>query len=390
VENLSEMQDAVQIIRVTYEGVELFFKVGAGGINTAKDIFKVFQKLVETERLTGKTTVKDLLKSGGDLHVYQFDTEDMKSVKRLCKKYGVRYALLPDVNKADGKSELLFHSDATPRINQIIKYLKSGKIESFEDYIENGTPEELQEEYGIEKSEKKYAALNKEDFQLIGSHVQGKPGISIEEVMSIFDMSQDQMQPIIDQMQKLDIVEVGEDGTLTMKISERDFNELLESGKWKVKPVVPGEKAMSEGKDIQEPKLNDKQKQALMHSREISRDDPNAHQIFIAKSLNVKETETRFLSRIPYRKNEYIWMDKSSISHVSSEKKTIFANLDKDKEYSIVNRNGDIVGKRSGNELYKQSYDPVLRETQDMIRKKQAEKKRQKRKRVRTQQRGGR
>ena len=314
----------------------------------------------------------------------------MKSVKRLCKKYGVRYALLPDVNKADGKSELLFHSDATPRINQIIKYLKSGKIESFEDYIENGTPEELQEEYGIEKSEKKYAALNKEDFQLIGSHVQGKPGISIEEVMSIFDMSQDQMQPIIDQMQKLDIVEVGEDGTLTMKISERDFNELLESGKWKVKPVVPGEKAMSEGKDIQEPKLNDKQKQALMHSREISRDDPNAHQIFIAKSLNVKETETRFLSRIPYRKNEYIWMDKSSISHVSSEKKTIFANLDKDKEYSIVNRNGDIVGKRSGNELYKQSYDPVLRETQDMIRKKQAEKKRQKRKRVRTQQRGGR
>lgn len=387
---MSEMQDAVQIIRVTYEGMELFFKVGVGGINTAKDFFKVFQKLIETERLTGKTTVKDLLKSGGDLHVYQFDTKDMKKVKKLCKKYGVRYALLPDINKADGKSELLFHSDATPRINQIIKYLNSGKIESFEDYIENGKPEELQEEYGIEKSEKKPAALNEEDFQLIGSHVQEKPGISIDEVMSIFDMSQEQMQPIIEQMQELNIVEVGEDSSLTMKISENDFNELLKSGKWKVTSIVSGEKAMSEGKDIQEPKLNEKQKQVLMHSREISKDDPNVHQIFIAKSLNVKETETRFLSRIPFRKNEYIWMDKSAVSHVSSEKKTIFANLDKDKEYSIVNRNGDIVGKKSGNELYKQSYDPVLRETQDMIRKKQAEKKRQMKKRVKPQQKGGR
>lgn len=388
--NLSEMQDAVQIIRVTYEGVELFFKVGAGGINTAKDIFKVFQKMMETEKLIGKTTVKSLLKSGGDLHVFQFDTDDMKAVKKLCKKYGIRYALLPDINKADGKSELLFHSDASPRINQIIKYLKSGKIENFEDYIENGTPEELKEEYGIEKFKKNPVTLSEEDFRLIGSHVQGKPGMSIDEVMSVFDMSQEQFQPIIDRMQELDIVEIGEDGSLTMKISESDFNELMESGKWKVKSAVPGEKARGEGKNIQEPKQNEKQKQVLKHSREISKDDPNVHQIFIAKSLNVKETETRFLSRIPFRKNEYIWMDKSSISHVSSEKKTIFANLNKDKEYSVVNRNGDIVGRRSGNELYKQSYDPVLRETQDMIRKKQADKKRQQRKKVKPQQKGGR
>lgn len=385
---MSEMQDAVQIIRVTYEGMELFFKVGAGGINTAKDIFKVFQKLIETEKLTGKTTVKDLLKSGGDLHVYQFDTKDMIEVKKLCKKYGIRYALLPDVNKADMKSELLFHSDATPRINQMIKYLNGGKIETIEDYIENGTEKELREEYGIEKPKKRPSTLNEEDFQLIGSHIQNKPGIATDDVMSVFDMSKEQIQPVIDRMQELDIIDMGEDGSLSMKISDSDFNELMKSGKWEITTAAQEDKALGDGKEIQEPKLNEKQKQVLMHSKEVSKDDPNVHQIFIAKSLNVKETETRFLSRIPYRKNEYIWMDKSAISHVSSEKRTIFANLDKDKEYSVVNRNGDIVGKKSGNELYKQSYDPVLRETQDMIRKKQAEKKRQKRKK--TQQKGGR
>ena len=29
---MSEMQDAVQIIRVTYEGMEMFFRIGNGGL----------------------------------------------------------------------------------------------------------------------------------------------------------------------------------------------------------------------------------------------------------------------------------------------------------------------------------------------------------------------
>lgn len=42
---MSEMQDAVQVIRVTYEGLEMFFKVGSGGyrvlsskLNTASSV----------------------------------------------------------------------------------------------------------------------------------------------------------------------------------------------------------------------------------------------------------------------------------------------------------------------------------------------------------------
>lgn len=32
------MQDAVQVIRVTYEGLEMFFKVGSGGYRALKDM----------------------------------------------------------------------------------------------------------------------------------------------------------------------------------------------------------------------------------------------------------------------------------------------------------------------------------------------------------------
>ena len=61
------------------------------------------------------------------------------------------------------------------------------------------------------------------------------------------------------------------------------------------------------------------------------------------------------------------------LSHISEEKRTIFTNLKKDKEYSVVNNEGQVIGKRTGEELYSQSYDPVLKETRDMLHKKKEE-----------------
>ena len=140
---MGEIQEATQILRVSFEGIEIFMKIIGGGIHTAKDIGKIFGKLVEMERLYGRTSVKDLLKTGGDLQVFRFDTVDIQKVKRLADKYKIRYALLPDINKADGKSEILFHSDATPRVNQIIGEVSGGRIESIQDYIDNGEENEL-------------------------------------------------------------------------------------------------------------------------------------------------------------------------------------------------------------------------------------------------------
>lgn len=87
----------------------------------------------------------------------------------------------------------------------------------------------------------------------------------------------------------------------------------------------------------------------------------------------MEETEKRILTRIPFKKNEYLWIDKNSISHISEEKRTIFTNLQKDKEYSVVNNEGQVIGRRTGEELYNQSYDPVLKETRDMLHKKKEE-----------------
>ena len=122
--------------------------------------------------------------------------------------------------------------------------------------------------------------------------------------------------------------------------------------------------------------MNSRQNRVLQHSKNGVRDDPNVHQIFIARSLAIEETDTRFLSRIPFRRDEYLWIDKNEISHISDEKRTIFADLRGDKEYSIVNKDGRVIAKRTGDQLYNQSYDPVLKETRNMLHSKKEEKRR--------------
>ena len=165
---MSEMQDAVQVIRVTYEGIEMFFKVGSGGYRALKDMAGMLKKLLDQEKLEGRTSVKQLLKKGGDLQVFSFDTGDMSKVKELLKKHGVLYAMLPDLNKKDGKSEILFHSEAAPRIKAIIELLNAGKIETMEDYLDHADKEELQEFIKSEDQKKKNMILRHLIFTPLG------------------------------------------------------------------------------------------------------------------------------------------------------------------------------------------------------------------------------
>lgn len=117
---MSEIQDAAQIIRVSFEGAEIILKLGKANLDFVKGVCAVIKKMLDQEKLSGKTSVKQLLKSGGDLQVFKFQTEDLATVKKMADKYGILYSILPDLNKSDGMSEILFHSQAAPRIKSIM------------------------------------------------------------------------------------------------------------------------------------------------------------------------------------------------------------------------------------------------------------------------------
>ena len=135
---MSEIQDAVQIIRVGYDGIEIAIKVGSAGFGGVKKVVDFLLTLLEQEKSLGKTSVRKLLMKGGYLQVFQYNTEDRKKVERMAKNYGILYAALPDINRQDGMSEIIFHSEGVPRVNMMLQKLQGGRVASIDDYLNNG------------------------------------------------------------------------------------------------------------------------------------------------------------------------------------------------------------------------------------------------------------
>ena len=128
-----EIAETVQIIRVAYDGIEIAMKVGSDGIEAMKKVLSVLKGMLDYEKNLGRTSMRKLLMRGGDLQVLQFSNDEMGKVKRLAKKYGILYSMMPNINK--GQTEIIFHSEATPRINVMLQKMKSGQITTFDDYV---------------------------------------------------------------------------------------------------------------------------------------------------------------------------------------------------------------------------------------------------------------
>ena len=131
---MSEIQDAAQIIKVSFEGAEIILKMGNTGWQFVKDICAVFKKVLDQEKLSGKTSVQKLLKMGGDLQVFRFETKDLERVKALANKYG-----------KDGMSEILFHSQAAPRIQSMMAKIEHSNIGTLDEYYENAEPDKVEQ-----------------------------------------------------------------------------------------------------------------------------------------------------------------------------------------------------------------------------------------------------
>lgn len=132
----SEITDAVQVIRILFDGTELFLRVAGVGIKPVKQLAKLFMGILAREKMEGKTSMKSLLKRGGDMHVFKFPQEQLKKVEAMAKKYGILYSLLPDFNK-DGMRELVFHAESLPRMNALIEKLKAGQTMGLGEYFQN-------------------------------------------------------------------------------------------------------------------------------------------------------------------------------------------------------------------------------------------------------------
>ena len=230
-----EIQEAVQIIRVAYDGIEIAMKVGSGGIAAMQKAIDFLKGMLDYEKSLGKTSMRKLLLKGGDLQVLQFNTEDMKKVEKMAKKYGILYSVLPDCNRKDGLSEVIFHTEAVPRVNMMIQKLKFGKIATFDDYLKNGDEKSLgklmdflKKQQGNEKShtiegDKVNSAIDGL-IEKVGMFAMEKKAISVDQVKENFSINGEQAESVIRQLETIGVLgSKNEDGTHTVMMDKDAF-----------------------------------------------------------------------------------------------------------------------------------------------------------------------
>lgn len=269
-----EISQAIQIIRLEFDGLRFGMDITGGTVKQAKNLAVFIYALLTREKLQGKTSLKKMLSKDGSLQVLKIREEDIKKFKKLAKKYGILYSKLPDINKSDGMTEVLFHTEATPRINTLIEKLGNGSIENLMDYVRNG-----------------------------------KDG---------------DFEKVVDYLKK---------------------ENILKDTPSEIKP--------------ERKEQLDKYADELKYNAMIN--DPSRVDITISRKLYEEENLTSIKTRVPntYGDNvRYLWLDKSDVVSINGGK-TFFAYLNKDKEYELVDRDGQVAEKLTGQNLQKQHYDNV-------------------------------
>ena len=133
-----EISQAIQIIRLEFDGLRFGMNVTGTTAKQVKNLTIFLYALLTREKLQGRTSLKKMISKDGNLQVLKIKETDYKKFSKVAKKYGLLYSKLPDINKDDGMMEILFHTEATPRINALIEKLGSGSIEDLVDYVKNG------------------------------------------------------------------------------------------------------------------------------------------------------------------------------------------------------------------------------------------------------------
>lgn len=353
-----EIQEAVQIIRVAYDGIDIAMKVGSGTLGQIRKAMDLIAAVLNREKLVGKTNMRKLLQKGGDLQVLQFASEDIKQVEKLAKKYGILYCELPDINKKDGMSEILFHTEAVPRVNMLLQKLKAGRIATIDDYLKNGDEKELDKFLSVIKNQKRgNGGLHTEMpqmpdrpgkqtdklFEEAGLYAAGKESTSVEDIKEKFGITDVQAEDVLEKLKKTEA--------------------LKKTGNGRYQPVI--------GKDEFAGRI-DRYKELSNRIRAVSQaQNKNLLDITVTKQLIAEENDHAVKTRIPgtWGENaEYIWIDKKDIVELHSGK-TMLTYLDRDKEYRLYSADNRVVGTVNGGKLYEDHYDRAEEEA----RKRQAE-----------------
>ncbi len=335
-----EIQEAVQIIRVLYDGVEISMKVGSGGLSAMKQAVTFIKGMLDYEKSMGKTSMRKLLMKGGDLQIMQVPTTEIKQVEKMAKKYGILYSMLPDMDRTDGMTELIFHQEALPRANTMLTRLNGGRLLTFNDYLEKGDEKQLgklmdffqhQKQAGIDETATKQLDNL---IEQVGLFAMQKKSLSVDAVKENFSINHEAAENIVRQLAKIGILGSRDDAGTYQVILDKDAFLNRVRGYQQLADRI---RMVSATKDA---RLSD---------------------VTIAKSLIKEENDHAVKTRVPGTWGEnirYIWLKKENIMEIHNGK-TMLTFLDGEKDYKLYDEKNRVVETKKGSALYEGHYDAV-------------------------------
>ncbi len=339
-----EIQEAVQIIRVAYEGIEIALKAGSGGIAAMQKALSFLKGMLDYEKSLGRTSMRKLLLKGGDLQVFQFQAEELPKVRKLAKKYGILYSVLPDCSREDGMSEIIFHTEAVPRVNTMIQKLKFGRVATFDDYLKGGDEKQLgklmdflEKQKGNGKSPA--AGDSRADAALdglmekVGLFAMEKKMVSVDQIRENFHMDKGRAESVVRQLATIGVLGSREaDGTYKVVMEKDAFLNR-----------VRGYQGLAE------------RMRAVAAHKNASLLD-----VTVSRQLVAEENGHAVKARIPGTWGEaarYVWLKKENIMEIH-QGKTLLTFLDTNKDYKLYDKENRVAATQKGEELYSY-YDKV-------------------------------
>lgn len=313
-----EITEAVQIVRVAYDGIEVAMRVGSGGVGAMIDVATFIFGMIDHEKLKGQTSMKKLLLKGGDLQVVKLDDLQKTEAKRLLKKYGVLYSTLPDLNRKDGMFEILVHSEAVPRVNLILEKLGKGSLTSIEEYMQNGDKtgfNKLVDFFDKQRSTKPKTEKEKEEDKqienLLGKAADfaiGKKKFDKSEMKEHFGISDTRVDDVLAELSSMGALAIREDGTYEAVMDREQFQE----------------------------RIRRYQKMADRVNKEAMLKAGNVERVTLDKTIVAGEDEKMIKVSLGDKENRFIYLDKESLLDDGKSYRTY---LKKDADYLIYDEN---------------------------------------------------
>ena len=117
-------ESAEQLVRLCLDETEFILKMTGSALKNIAAALYVISK--EKGNSSGKTRLKEMLKSDKELKIFSIKQKEMEIFAREANNYGIRYCALAGKNNKslDGMVDIMVEADVAPRVNRIIDRFK--------------------------------------------------------------------------------------------------------------------------------------------------------------------------------------------------------------------------------------------------------------------------